>query len=74
MISGCRGSWEPRGRGPRGSEREEPRFRNQRDMIQVSVLMSNVTWGKWLCLSEHPFPKLKMGIIRNSISLVVRKK
>lgn len=38
-------------------------------MIQVSVLMSSVTWAK-LCLSEHQFLKLKMGVIRNSISLV----
>jgi len=57
-------------KGSRGRKWEEPRFQNQRNMIQVSVLMSSVTWGKWLCLSEHQFLKLKMGIIRNSISLV----
>ena len=33
-------------------------------------LMSCVTLGKWLCLSEHQFPKLKMVIISNSISLI----
>lgn len=49
--------WERLGRWCQGSEW----FQNQRDLIQVSILllMSRVALGKWLYLSKHQSPELK---------------
>ena len=58
---GPQGAGGPQGREGQGSEWGEPGFQNQRDRIQVSVLINGVPLGKWLCLSEHQLPKLKNG-------------